>query len=156
MTINASTPEEYIAKLPVERQTVIVDLRRTIKENLPEGFEEIINYGMISFVVPKTIYKAGYHCDPKLPLPFISIAAQKNFYAFYHLGIYADSNLLSWFAEEYVKETGKKPDMGKSCIRFFKVEQIPWKLMGELVRKISVDDWIKFYELNLKKHKTFK
>jgi hypothetical protein len=126
-------------------------LRETILKNLPTGFEEQLSYGMIGYVVPHSIYPAGYHCDTKLPLPFMSIASQKNFVAFYHMGIYADAELLYWFVAEYPTHVKAKLDMGKSCIRFKKPEQIPFALLGELVSKMNPQDWIDLYEKNYKK-----
>lgn len=151
MTIDAETVEEYLSKIPEDRKTEITRLKDTIKNNLPKGFEECINYKMIGFVVPHSIYPDGYHCDTKLPLPFINIASQKNFVALYHLGIYADPKLLDWFVGEYPKHIKTKLDMGKSCIRFKKVEIIPYDLIAELCQKMTTDDWIKLYEKNVKK-----
>ena len=151
MTINANTPEVYIEQLPAERQTVISKLRNIILQNLPEGFRAEINYGMIGYVVPKTVYPSGYHCDPKLPLPFISIASQKNFVAYYHMGIYADDHLLKWFTDEYAKHCKSKPDMGKSCIRFKKMNDIPYELLGELSGKMTAEQWIEIYEREIKR-----
>lgn len=142
--------ESYIEKLPTDRKNAMELLRKTILKNLPKGFSEEMSYGMIGYVVPHSIYPNGYHCDPKLPLPFMSIASQKNFIALYHMGIYGDPKLLEWFVNEYPKHCQTKLDMGKSCIRFKKVDQIPYKLISELVSKISVDKWIKLYESNLR------
>ncbi len=153
MQINASSPENYIVQLPEERQAPMQMLRKTILDNLPEGFSEGIGYGMIGYLVPLTIYPAGYHCDPKLPLPFLSIASQKNFIALYHMGIFASPSLLNWFIEEFPKHSKSKLDMGKSCIRFKKPEHIPYDLIAELVRKISVQNWIETYESNFKPSK---
>ena len=150
MKIEANSPQEYIEKLPEDRKKVLSKLRSTIKKNLPKGFKETLSYGMIGYVVPKNIYPNGYHCDPKLPLPFINIASQKNFVALYHMGIYADQKLLKWFQSEYPKHSKAKLDMGKSCIRFKKLDDIPYTLIGELVSKISCDEWIEVYERNLK------
>ena len=150
MKIDANSPKEYLAKLPDDRRKALSKLRSTIKNNLPNGFKETMSYGMIGYVVPKTIYPDGYHCDPKLPLPFMNIASQKNFVALYHSGIYADPKLLKWFQTEYPKHSKSKLDMGKSCIRFKKLEDIPYDLIGELVRKINSDEWIQIYEHNIK------
>src|SRR5690606_14230421 len=103
-------------------------------------------YDMIGWVIPHSIYPAGYHCDPKLPLPFLSIASQKNFVAVYHMGVYSDEKILNWFTEEYAKTIKTKLDMGKSCIRFKKMDQIPFDLIGELASKITVNEWIQTYE----------
>ena len=145
------TVENYIEQLPEDRKTAMQELRKIFSENLPEGFQECMSYGMIGYVVPHSIYPAGYHCDVKLPLPFMNIASQKSHIAVYHMGIYADSELLSWFQEEYSKQVKGKLDMGKSCIRFKKPELIPYNLFAELARKMSVQDWISIYEKNYKK-----
>ncbi len=146
MISKASTPEQYIKELPADRKQAFTELRNIILKNLPKGFEERMSYGMIGYVVPHSIYSNGYHCDPKLPLPFVNIASQKNFIAFYHMGIYAKPELLKWFTTEYLKHGSAKLDMGKACVRFKKPEHIPFKLIGELMKKVSVDDWIEGYE----------
>src|SRR5690606_4279491 len=151
MQSSATTPDQYIAELPDDRREVIQKLRKTVKKNLPQGFEEIMQYGMISYVVPHTIYPAGYHCKPTDALPFLSIASQKNHIAFYHMGVYSKPELLKWFTEEYPKHTKGKLDMGKSCIRFKNPQNIPYDLLGELTTKISVDEWIEIYERAFKK-----
>jgi uncharacterized protein YdhG (YjbR/CyaY superfamily) len=151
MTSKAATPEQYIKELPADRKEAITQLRNIVLKNLPKGFKETMSYGMLGYVVPHEIYPAGYHCDPKLPLPFANIASQKNFIAFYHMGVYAIPELLKWFTAEYAKHSPAKLDMGKSCIRFKKPEHIPYKLIGELVKKVSVKDWIKIYEENIKR-----
>ncbi len=150
MTSKATSPKEYIDSLPEERKKVISEMRKVILKNLPKGFAETISYGMIGYVVPHKLYPAGYHCDPKLPLPFASIASQKNFVALYHMGLYADPGLLKWFTSEYKKRVPSKLDMGKSCIRFKKTDQIPYDLIGELMQKMSANDWIEMYERNYK------
>lgn len=146
-----STVSEYIQALPEERQVVIKKLQSLFKKNLPKGFEEQMSYGMIGYVVPHKIYPDGYHCDPKLPLPFISMASQKNFIALYHMGVYAVPELHDWFIAEYPKHCKSKLDMGKSCIRFKKMEDIPYDLIAELAKKMTVQDWISCYEKNYKK-----
>ena len=151
MVSKATTPEQYIKEVPADRKEAITQLRNTVLKNLPKGFKETMSYGMLGYVVPHEIYPAGYHCDPKLPLPFASIASQKNFIAFYHMGVYAMPELLEWFTTEYPKHSPARLDMGKSCIRFKKPEHIPYKLIGELIKKISVKDWIKMYEEKLKR-----
>ena len=150
MKIEANSPEQYIKQLPDDRKGAIIKLRQIILENLPAGFKEEMSYGMIGYVVPKRLYPAGYHCDPKLPLPFLNIASQKNFIALYHMGIYSDKNLFDWFTGEYPKYSNSKPDMGKSCIRFKKSSEIPFKLIAELVRRIPPEKWIEIYESNFK------
>ncbi|MDC6366141.1 MULTISPECIES: DUF1801 domain-containing protein [Flavobacteriaceae] len=151
MTIEAKTPDEYIGKLPQDRKEAISKLRETVKNNLPNGFLECISYKMIGYVVPHEIYPSGYHCDPNLPLPFINIASQKHFVALYHSGIYADKKLHNWFVTEYPKHIKTKLDMGKSCIRFKKLETIPYELIAELCQKMTPSDWIALYEKNIKK-----
>ncbi|HUM51295.1 MAG TPA: DUF1801 domain-containing protein [Chitinophagales bacterium] len=151
MTSTAATPNEYIDSLPEDRKEAMSELRKVILKNIPKGFHEEMSYGMIGYVVPHSIYPAGYHCTPKLPLPFLSIASQKNFIAVYNMGMYADEKLLNWFVSEFPKHTTAKLDMGKSCIRFKKPEQIPYKLIGELASKMTVKDWIDVYEKNYKK-----
>lgn len=143
--------QEYLSALPAERKEAVEKLRQTINDNLPVGFEETMGYGMIAYVVPKSIYPAGYHCDKDLPLPFINIASQKNFIAVYHMGIYANPDLLNWFIAEYPKHCISKLDMGKSCIRFKKLDQIPYQLIGELATKISPEQWITDYEQQFKR-----
>jgi hypothetical protein len=126
-------------------------LHDLIMENLPQGFEAGVGYGMLGYVVPHSLYPAGYQCDPKQPLPFIGLASQKNSISFYHMGLYADQALLDWFVGEYPKYCKTKLDMGKSCIRFKKEENIPFPLLAELVRKMKPEDWIRLYEANLKR-----
>ncbi len=150
MKNTAQSVLEYIAGLPKDRKSAIEKLTEVIEKNLPTGFEKTIGYGMLAFVVPHTIYLPGYHCDPKLPLPFISIASQKNFIALYHMGLYADAELLSWFTTEYQKLSATKVDIGKSCIRFKKPEEIPFELIGRLMKKINVEKWITIYEEKFK------
>ncbi|QBA63177.1 DUF1801 domain-containing protein [Muriicola soli] len=151
MTSDAKSPEEYINSLPEDRKEAIKQLRKTINANLPKGFKETMSYGMIGYVVPHSLYPDGYHCSPELPLPFMNLASQKNYIALYHSGVYADKELLAWFVGEYPKYVSKKLDMGKSCVRFKKMEDIPYKLIGELCRKMTVDEWIALYEKNIKK-----
>jgi uncharacterized protein YdhG (YjbR/CyaY superfamily) len=151
MQSKALTPQEYLSNLPEDRKEVMQKLRNSIIKNIPQGFEEVMSYGMLGFVVPHTIYSDGYHCDPKLPLPFMNLASQKNFIALYHMGIYANEQLYNWFVAEYPKHCKAKLDMGKSCIRFKKMDDIPFELIGELAGKVSVTDWIKTYETAFKK-----
>lgn len=147
----ALTPQAYFDSLAEDRKEGMNKLRKVILDNLPKGFAEEMNYGMVGYVVPHTIYPDGYHCNPQLPLPFMNIASQKNFIAFYHMGLYADAKLMDWFLEEYPKYTAAKKDMGKSCLRFKKPEHIPFELIGQLVKRISVQYWIEIYESNFKK-----
>ncbi len=152
MQSKPTTPTQYIAGLPEDRKVVINKLRKVILDNLPKGFEEQMNYGMLGYVVPHSIYPEGYHCDTSLPLPFINLASQKAHISFYHMGIYANEELLNWFTAEYAKTDIKvKLNMGKSCIRFKKEAHIPYELLGELVAKMSVQQWITIYENTFKK-----
>jgi len=153
MISKATTPEQYMKELPAERKEAMQKLRDVILKNLPKGFEEIMNYGMLAYVVPHTIYPAGYHCKPEDPLPFAALASQKNFIAFYHMGLYGDPKLNKWFAEEYAKQVPSKLDMGKSCVRFKKPEHIPYKLVGELMKKITVKEYVASVESILSKNK---
>jgi uncharacterized protein YdhG (YjbR/CyaY superfamily) len=150
MQSKANTVDAYIAELPEERQKAIEKLRKVIKKNLPKGFKEAMGYGMMGWSVPHSIYPAGYHCNPKDPLPFMGLASQKNFIAVYHMGVYADPKLLKWFTDAHAKVSPKKLDMGKSCIRYKKPEDIPYDLIGELASKITVTEWINIYETNFK------
>jgi len=151
MQSKAATVNDYVAELPEDRQKIVNEFRKVVKKNLPKGFQECMNYGMIGWVVPHSKYPAGYHCNPKDPLPFMGLASQKGSVNFYHMGIYADPKLLKWFTEAHAKASPKKLDMGKSCIRYKKMEDIPFQLYAELVSKISVDDWIARYEKMLKR-----
>lgn len=151
MQYKANTVEEYIEQIPEERKAPIRKLREIILANLPKGFEEGINYNMIGYYVPHSKYSDGYHCNPKDPLPFMNLASQKNFIALYNMGIYADEKILNWFTKEYPKHCKYKLDMGKSCIRFKKMDAIPYELIGQLVSKMTADEWIKLYESNIKK-----
>ncbi|TWT76436.1 hypothetical protein CA13_69300 [Planctomycetes bacterium CA13] len=153
MKIPANTVDEYIAKLPEDRKPVLEKLRQTILKNLPKGFEECLNYGMPGYVIPLSLYPSGYHCDPKRPLPFMNIASQKNFVGLYHMGIYASPPLLNWFVSEYPNYCKRKLDMGKSCIRFKRMDEVPYKLIGELTGKMSAAEWIHLYESQLEKNK---
>ncbi|WP_431107771.1 DUF1801 domain-containing protein [Winogradskyella poriferorum] len=151
MQYDATSPEDYISQVPEERQNTLKKLRKVIKDNLPKGFEEGMQYKMIGYYVPHSVYPDGYHCDPKTPLPFMSFASQKNSINLYHMGIYAKKELLDWFVGEYPKHCKRKLDMGKSCIRFKKMDEIPFELIGELTKKMSSEEWIDIYESALKK-----
>ena len=150
MQSKAALPDDYIAELPGDRKPAISKLRQILLENLPKGFSEVMNYGMLGYVVPHTLYPAGYHCDPKLPLGFIGLASQKNFIALYHMGLYGDKNLMDWFVSEYPKYCKTKLDMGKSCIRFKKTTDIPYDLVAELAAKMTPEMWIELYEKTYK------
>lgn len=147
----AATPAEYIAGLPEDRKQVMTALRNAIVTNLPKGFKEVMNYGMIGYVVPHSFYPKGYHADPEQPLPFMSIASQKNFVAVYHMGLYAHHDSLNWFKTEYNRQSKTKLDMGKSCIRFKKMDQKQIALIGALAAKMTPQEWIAIYESQLQK-----
>ena len=144
------TVNEILTSLPEDRVAPFNRLHDVIVENLPEGFEAAISYGGLGYVVPHTIYPAGYHCKPVEPLPFAGLASQKNSINFYHMGIYSDPELLNWFVSEYPKHSKQKLDMGKSCVRFKKLDEIPYKLIGELMKKMSAKEWIEKYEAAFK------
>ena len=156
MTSDAKTPDEYYASLPEDRPGAMLRLREQFKKNLPKGFEECMGYGMVGFVVPHSLYPNGYHCDPKQPLPFAGLASQKNHISVYHMGLYADPELMEWFTTEYPKYSKTKLDMGKSCIRFKKPEHIPYELFGQLAKKMKPKDWIATYENAFRKGKSAK
>ncbi|MFG6685089.1 DUF1801 domain-containing protein [Mariniflexile sp. HNIBRBA6329] len=151
MQYQAISPEDYISQLPEDRKEPIKKLRNIINKNLPKGFEETMSYGMIGYVVPHAVYPAGYHCTPELPLPFMSFASQKNSINVYHMGVYAIKELYDWFVTEYPKHCKRKLDMGKSCIRFKYIDDIPYELIGELASKMTTEAWINIYEKNIKK-----
>lgn len=151
MQIKGTAIEEILTNLPEDRIEAFNKLHQIIVRNLPQGFEPGISYGGLGYVIPHSLYPAGYHCKPVEPLPFAGIASQKNFISFYHMGIYSDPKLLEWFVSEYPKHSKQKLDMGKSCIRFKKVAEIPYELIGELMTKMSSQDWIDIYESKLKK-----
>ncbi|MEH6679349.1 MAG: DUF1801 domain-containing protein [Sediminicola sp.] len=150
MQLQASSPEDYLEQLPEARREGMTKLRATILQNLPSGFEETIIYGMIGYVVPRSIYPSGYHTGDQ-PLPFVNIASQKNYISLYHYGLYADEKLLQWFRAQYAEQCQLKLDMGKSCIRFSSSDRIPYVLIGQLMQKMGVEDWIQLYEKQIKK-----
>lgn len=152
MKYEANTVDEYIEQLPEDRQVPILKLREVISNNLPDGFLETISYNMIGWVVPHSLYPNGYHCNPSLPLPFINLASQKNFVSLYHCGVYAHDSIMNWFIDEYPNHAKRKLDMGKSCIRFKKMDDIPYELIGELCAKMAPHEWINIYEKTVKKN----
>ncbi len=153
MQIPTNSVEEYLSNVPDERKIAFQKLVETISENLPKGFQTNLSYGMIGWSVPLETFPAGYHCSPGTPLPFINLASQKNFIALYHMGIYANDELLNWFVEEYSKHSKRKLDMGKSCIRFKKPDEIPFELIAELSKRMTPKDWISIYEKMLNREK---
>ena len=153
MQIPADSIQDYLSKVPEERKEAFTKLFETISKNLPKGFQTNLSYGMIGWSVPLETFPAGYHCSPGTPLPFINLASQKNFIALYHMGIYANDELLNWFVEEYPKHSNRKLDMGKSCIRFKKPDEIPFELIAELSKRMTPKDWISIYEKILNREK---
>jgi hypothetical protein len=149
MKAAGKTVKEILTNLPEDRAESFNNLHDVIVKNLPKGFEAAISYGGLGYVVPHTLYPAGYHCKPSEPLPFAAIASQKNSINFYHMGIYSDPKLLKWFLAEYPKHSKNKLDMGKSCVRFKKFNEIPLKLIADLMKKMSAEQWIEIYENNL-------
>ena len=148
MKYEAKNVEEYLEAIPEERKEAFNKLRAVILENLPPGFEETMQYNMPAYVVPHSLYPDGYHCNPSDPLPFMNIASQKNFIALYHMGIYSDPELLEWFKAEYPNHSKTKLNMGKSCIRFKSIKNIPYELIVELVAKMPAEKWIGIYDTN--------
>jgi hypothetical protein len=146
MKSTATTPDEYIASLKEDRQAIITSIRNVLLKKLPKGFKEGIGYGMLSYSVPHSMYPNGYHCDPKQPLPFISIGSTKNHISLHHLGLYGSTSLLEWFVAEWPKYSTKKLDMGKGCVRFKKAEDVPLKLIEELAKKMTPQQWVEQYE----------
>ena len=153
MRSEATSPQQYLEELPEDRKEPISKLRRQILDNLPEGLEETMGYGMLGYVIPHSIYPEGYHCDTKLPLPFMNLASQKNFIGVYSMAIYAKKDVYDWFTSEYAKRCKYKLDMGKSCIRLKRMDDIPYELIGELTAKVSTEEWIQIYEDSLKNRK---
>lgn len=146
-----NTVKEYIDGLSDDRKLVVEKLRSIINANIPDGFSEQINYGMIGWVVPHSLYPGGYHCTPELPLPFLSVASQKRHIGLYHMGIYADPILMQWFVDAYPEHCDTKLDMGKSCIRFKNMNKIPYDLIAELAGKMTPQQWIDIYESQIKR-----
>ena len=149
MKQEGKTVNEILLNVPPDRIEPFNMLHKVIVKNLPKGFEPGISYGGLGYVIPHKLYPAGYHCKPAEPLPFAGIASQKGSINFYHMGIYVNRELLNWFVKEFPKHTKQKLDMGKSCIRFKKLDDIPYKLIGELMKKMSATEWIDLYEKNL-------
>ena len=151
MQSKAKTPAQYVSEVPEHQLKAFKKIRTLLRKHLPVGFKEVMNYGMLGYVVPHSLYPAGYHCSPELPLPFMNLASQKNFIGVYHMGLYSDKKLLQWFQKKYAAQTSHKLDMGKSCIRFKKMDDIPYGLLGELAGKITVKQWVQVYEKAWKK-----
>ncbi|WP_395044951.1 DUF1801 domain-containing protein [Flavobacterium sp.] len=151
MQSQATSPDKYIAELPEDRRNVMQKLRKVVQENIPKGFKEVMSYGMLGYVVPHETYPNGYHCTPELPLPFFAMASQKNSINIYHMVLYSDKKMHDWFVEQYPKHCKSRLDMGKSCVRFKKLDDIPYALIGELISKVTVEKCIEIYENTLNK-----
>lgn len=149
MKASGHTVKEILNNVPEDRAEAFNKLHAVILKNLPKGFEAAMSYGGLGYVVPHTRYPAGYHCKPSEPLPFAGIASQKHSINLYHMGMYSDPGLLDWFVAEYPKHSKQKLDMGKSCVRFKKFSEIPFTLIGELMKRMSVEQWIELYETKL-------
>jgi hypothetical protein len=147
----AATPDEYVAGLPEDRREIVAAMRKVINNNLPAGFKECMTYGMIGWVVPHSLYPPGYHCDPKLPLGFMSLASQKNYISLHSMCLYGNSKELEWFQNEWPKHSSKKLNMGKGCIRFVKPEDVPLDLIGQLASRVTPQQWIDMYEKAIKR-----
>lgn len=145
MQSKAATVDEYLASLPEDRRAALAAVRDVIRKNLDPSYEEGMQYGMIGYYVPHSVYPAGYHCDPKQPLPFAGLASQKGHMSLYLMCVYGDSEQEKWFREEWAK-TGKKLDMGKSCVRFKKVEDLALGVIGEAVRRVPAKAFVEHYE----------
>ena len=153
MHSDADNPQDYLASLPAERREVVTRLHEVIEANLQGGFETGMGYGMLSYHVPLSRYPAGYHCDPKLPVPFMNLASQKNYVAVYHSALYM-KDIDAWFREEHQRICGRKADMGKCCIRFKRIDDIPYDLIGQLTAKVSLDEWLDYYQRQIPKKAT--
>jgi hypothetical protein len=149
MQSKATTVEQYLAELPADRREALQAVRETILKHLPKGYEEGMQYGMIGYYVPHSVYPPGYHCDPKQPLPFAGLASQKNYMSIYLMCIYGDGEHAAWFQEAWAK-TGKKLDMGKSCIRFKKLDDVPLKVIGQAIKRVPVKKYVEHYESVIK------
>lgn len=155
MKSTAITVEEYLMALPADRRAVISAVRQVILAHLPKGFVECMGYGMIGYVVPHSLFPAGYHCDPKLPLPFANLASQKNHMSLYLMTVYGDPIAEQWFRQAWAA-SGKKLDMGKACVRFKKIEDVPLDVVGQLIARVSVKDYIARIEAFVSASKTGK
>jgi hypothetical protein len=145
MPSKAATVEQYLFELPDDRRQAVEAVREVILANLDQDYEEGMQYGMIGYYVPHRVYPAGYHCDPKQPLPFAALASQKNYMSLYLMCVYGDSPHAKWFQDAWAK-TGKKLDMGKSCVRFKRLEDLALDVIGEAIRRVPARKYIEFCE----------
>lgn len=147
----ASSVEQYLAELTDDRRELVGAVRDVVNGHLPDGYQEAMQYGMIGWSVPHALYPAGYHTDPKQPLPFAALASQKSKVSLYLMALYigadvaAESPDVTWFQEAW-RATGKKLDMGKSCVRFSRLDQVPLEVVGQAIARIPVQDYIARYE----------
>jgi hypothetical protein len=149
MQSKAATVNDYLAELPADRREAIQVVRAVILKNLDKTYEEGMQYGMIGYYVPHRVYPAGYHCDPKQPLPYVALASQKHYMSLYIGCVYGDNDYAKWFIAAW-KKTGKKLDMGKSCVRFKKVEDLALDVIAEAIRRTPAKKYIQFYEMAMK------
>src|SRR5215213_5297496 len=145
MTSNAKTPDEYLASLPEDRRAAIAAVRDVILKNLDPDYSERVFYGMLGYVVPHSLFPAGYHCDPTKPLCYAGLASQKNYMSIYLMCIYGDAEQAKWFNDAW-KKTGKKLDMGKSCIRFKKLDDVALDVIGEAIKRVPAKKYIAHYQ----------
>jgi len=150
MNRNAATVKEYLADLPEDRRKALEAVRKVFRANLDKDYAEGMQYGMIGYFVPHSVYPPGYHCDPRQPLPFAGMASQKHHMSLYMMCVYGDPEPQAWFRSEWAK-TGKKLDMGKGCVRFKKLDDLPLELIGEAIRRVPTQKFIEFYETTLKR-----
>lgn len=153
MQSKAATVADYLAELPADRRAAIQTVRKIIRDNLDPAYQEAMQYGMIGYSVPHSVFPAGYHCDPKQPLPFAALASQKNHMAVYLMCGYGDPKFKTWFESAWAK-VGKKHDAGKSCIRFQKIEDLSLEVLGEAIRRVPTATFIANYQKALAESKT--
>jgi hypothetical protein len=149
MQSKAANVEQYLAELSEDRREALQAIRQAILANLPPGYEEGMQYGMIGYFVPHSVYPPGYHCDPKQPLPFAALASQKNYISVYLMCVYGHREHERWFREAWAK-TGKKLDMGKSCVRFKRIDDVPLQVIGQAIRRVPAKKFIEYYESAVK------
>ena len=145
MQSKATTIDQYLASLPQERRDALLALRKVIHKNLGKGIEERVQYGMIGYCIPHSVYSAGYHCDPTQPLPYAMLASQKNHMALYLMSVYLEKGEEAWFRKAWTA-SGKKLDMGKSCVRFKRLDDVPLDVVGEAIARTSVEDLVTAYQ----------
>ena len=151
MQSTASNVDDYLAELPADRRVIVETVRKVILENLDSKYSETISYGMIGYAVPHSVFPAGYHCNPKQPLPFAGLASQKNYVALYLMGFYVgcsdtlETDDLTWFRAAWEASGKKKLDMGKACLRFKKLDDVALDVIGQAIRRMPADRYISRY-----------